>query len=102
MNFFEKLFLGVVVSIFSYFAVYPHLEPHIENIQDKLEKWREAREEAEIRKLDRELKRLEEQEPLINARVAAQELQERVNKKKRRLNTPRRSLISKLKEEWDR
>jgi len=102
MNFFEKLFLGIVVSIFSYFVAYPHLEPHIETLQDKLDSWKETREENELKKLDQELKYLEEQEPLINARLATQEHQERVNEKKRRLKASRRSLISKLREEWEK
>lgn len=101
MNFLEKAFLAVVVTIFSYFAVYPHLEPHIEKLQDRLDDWREAREEAELRKLDREIEQLESQEPLIAAKLATQTRQDRINEKKRKLKTPRKSLISKIKEEMD-
>ncbi len=99
MNFVEKTLLGIVLSLFSYFAVYPYFQPHIETMQDKLESWREARYEKELANLDREIKQMEEEEELIKAREATQSLQDRVDAKKRTLKTPKKSLLSKALEE---
>ena len=88
------------LTIIGYFLLKPHFEPRLEEIRDRVDSWQEQKQENLLNKLEKDLKQMMEQEKIVDAKQATQTQQDRVDEKKRALNTHDKSLIFKIREEW--